>query len=101
MNYRPTLALNGRSVYHSGTAAMDCVWAEWGPWSDLCNETRTRDRTVAAPPMYGGANCTEHTSEMKIVNCADYGIATGKYVCMKHTVIKIEAWCGLAQYPTK
>ena len=79
LKYRPTQALNGRLVYHTATAPIDCIWGEWGPWGDLCNVTRTRNRTEAEPPMHGGANCTEHTSEMKIDNCTDYEIATGKY----------------------
>ena len=42
---------------------------------------RVRNRTEGAPGVNGGANCTEHKTEMKIDDCTDYETAyeTSKY----------------------
>ena len=85
--------MNGRFVYHTATALVDCEWSKWGPWGDLCNATRTRNRTEAEPAMHGGANCTEHTSELKIDDCTDYNDTLSMYEvyyrCMHDPKIKI------------
>ncbi|WAR26637.1 HMCN1-like protein [Mya arenaria] len=54
-------------------------WNEWSTCSHSCgNGTQTRSRTCTNPtPLYGGANCTEDSSEDQLcllVNCPINGI---------------------------
>ena len=56
----------------SYVVAIDCVWGEYGEWSN-CSATcgggsTTRKRTEATPASNGGASCTGSATETETCN---------------------------------